>query len=88
MPRTWICTLERGTGAPWLARSPLGQGIVLFFGVLVALVLIPIVIIGIALGLLGLAGAAVRRRLARLRAPNGALDGRRNVRVRIPDDNP
>ena len=48
---------------------------------LLAVVIIPIVVIGVVVVVVGIAGASVRRMFGGMRAPNGVLDERRNVRV-------
>ena len=47
---------------------------------LLAVVIIPIVVIGVVV-VVGIAGVSVRRMFGGVRAPNGVLDERRNVRV-------
>jgi uncharacterized membrane protein len=72
------------------SRSVLGAIVSLILGgILLVLVLIPILIIG-AILLLG-AGAGILGRMARgwftrAHEANGMLDGRKNVRVRMPPD--
>lgn len=88
MGATWSSTVRiaRSEGGwPWLARSPLGQGLVLFTAVLLIAVLVPLVLLGVLLATIRLGTVALGRWVARLRGPNGALDGRRNVRVRVPE---
>ncbi len=61
----------------WLTRAALIAAILVFMLVF-AFVIIPALIIGaLVYGL----GAVSRRAFGRMKAPNGALDGRRNVRV-------
>ncbi len=48
---------------------------------LLAVIIIPVVVIGVVLVVAGIAAARVRRMFGGMRAPNGVLDERRNVRV-------
>lgn len=65
-------------------QSPFAQGVMILSGVLVAIVVLPLLLL-LALVMAAVIGwHALRARVRRLRSPNGALDGRRNVRVRIP----
>lgn len=50
------------------------------------LVLLPVIVIGGLIALFGFVYVLVRRALVGARAPNGALDGRRNVRVIDPSE--
>lgn len=71
-----------------LMRVLIAVGMVLLAGVGVILVIPLIFIAGIVLAIVG-GLAAIRAKVFRAQAPNGVLDGRRNVRVRedgSPDD--
>jgi hypothetical protein len=86
------------TGNVTIVRGGLGAriiGFVIFLLVLAAIVavvavLLPFALVAVIIGavLLALLVAWIRFRIwwVKLRAPNGALDGRRNVRVRGPGD--
>jgi hypothetical protein len=64
----------------WAARLAL-VAVVAAALAMAMLVVVPVLVVGAALLLIGGAYFGVRRWLARQRGPNGALDGRRNVRV-------
>lgn len=76
-------------GSGRLRPSPFAQGFTLLAAAILLILLIPLAIIGIVLAIIGglaaIAYITARRTLTRLRAPNGALDGRKNVRVRMPN---
>lgn len=77
-------TLRIGTvGLP--ARSPLAQGIGLFIAFVFLVLLLPLLLIGAIVAVVAVGVLAGKRWLAAARRPNGALDGRRNVRVRLPE---
>jgi fatty acid desaturase len=91
-PTVRLLTARFSSGFGGSARrrsSPFAQGFTLLAVAIMLILLIPLVIIGIILaaaaGIAGFTYLTAKRTLARLRAPNGALDGRRNVRVRLPD---
>lgn len=86
MSSTWSTSWQLTGRRLTLGRSPFAQGFALLLGTLVVLILLPLAILGVAAALLGFAAIRVRAWLARLRRPNGVLDGRRNVRVRLPDE--
>lgn len=65
--------------------SPFGQGVILFFALLAMLLLIPLVLIGAAGAVVTFGVLRAKAWLSRSRQPNGVLDGRRNVRVRLPE---
>lgn len=67
-------------------RSPFAQGVILFFMALLALLMLPLLLIAMLAVLLIGGRAALSRGWRALRAPNGMLDGRRNVRVRVPSN--
>ena len=66
-------------------RSPLAAALVvlaaLLLVALVLVLLVPLLILGAVGGLAMLVGNRVRALFTRAKAPNGALDGRKNVRV-------
>lgn len=64
--------------------SPFAQGVVLLSGVVLAIVLLPLLLIAAVVGLAVIGVLGVRRWLGFQRRPNGMLDGRKNVRVRLP----
>jgi len=69
-----------GRQPSWLARLAIIAAVLLLLALL-ALVVIPAIVIGVvALGVIAAAGR-MRAWIAGAMAPNGALDGRRNVRV-------
>jgi len=88
MARSWT-DISAGTGRAyqfvvrqpsWVGRLAVGAAVLILAGVVILLV-VPALVIG-AVVFLGLAAVAkVRSWFGGLRAPNGALDGRRNVRV-------
>lgn len=86
MTTTWTSTWQLGGRRVALGRSPFAQGFALLLGTVAVLILLPLVILGIGAALLGFAAFRVRGWLFRQRQPNGVLDGRRNVRVRLPDE--
>jgi hypothetical protein len=86
MSSTWTTTLRLGNGRSVLGRSPFGQGFALLLGAVALLVMIPIAIAAVVFGLLAVAALRVRGWIFRQRGPNGMLDGRKNVRVRMPDE--
>ncbi|HYE60849.1 MAG TPA: hypothetical protein VD997_02540 [Phycisphaerales bacterium] len=64
----------------WVSRVAASAGLIVC--VLIALaILIPVAIVIAVVFLAGMAVNAVRRLFTRTSAPNGLLDGRRNVRV-------
>jgi hypothetical protein len=66
--------------------SPFAQGFIIAAALLLVLLLIPLVVIG-AIGAVAVFGAIKAKAwLDRARNPNGVLDGRRNVRVRLPGE--
>lgn len=86
--RLFTARVSSSAGPTWRGSSPFAQGFTLLLAAILLVLLIPLVIIGITLAIAGgiaaIAYFTARRALARLRAPNGALDGRKNVRVRMP----
>lgn len=68
------------------SRSPLAQGLVLLLIAIGLVVIVPIALIAMIGAVVLLSARWARRRLLALRSPNGPLDGRRNVRVRLPED--
>lgn len=73
-----IVTL-RGPSA-WLARL-FAIAALVALGILVVLIAIPIVLIALAIAAIVVVAILIQVGLAKLRGPNGPLDGRRNVRV-------
>ncbi len=69
----------------WLLKLVGLVWLVVFAGVVLLLV-IPATIIALLVFIAGMGVAAVKRAFRRSKEPNGALDGRRNVRVRLPQD--
>lgn len=79
-----------GTRVRAMGFHPLAAILSLIVAVGLLIVVMPVMLV---LGLIGLAMLAIlwawlgiRAWLARARSPNGALDGRRNVRVRVPGE--
>lgn len=69
----------------WVSQIAAGVGVLVLLAVVLLLVIPFLVVTALAfIALMGL--AAAKRRLARMRAPNGPLDGRRNVRVIVRND--
>lgn len=66
--------------------SPFGQGIIIVLALLLMLLLIPLVLIGAAGAVIVFAALRAKAWLTGVRGPNGVLDGRRNVRVRLPQE--
>lgn len=65
-------------------RSPFVQGILLLSAALVAVLLLPLLLL-VLLAMVLIGGrAALIGWWRNLRRPNGVLDGRRNVRVKVP----
>ncbi len=69
-------------------RSPFAQGVVLLSAVVLMVALAPLLVLAVLVGL-GVVGFTMARHwLTAQRRPNGMLDGRRNVRVRLPGSVP
>ena len=67
----------------------LGWGVFILLGTIVLLaIMIPVVAILVAFGVLGFCWLKLRSLFRRAHEPNGPLDGRRNVKVRAPDETP
>ena len=64
----------------WVTRVALGAGLVAMAAVAILLI-VPAIIIMLCVFLAGAGIAALRSLFIRAQQPNGALDGRRNVRV-------
>lgn len=69
-----------------IGRSTLGGKLLVIAAMLIifallAVIIVPIVVIGVALVVCGIVAGRVRRLFGGMRAPNGVLDERRNVRV-------
>ncbi|CAG0962243.1 hypothetical protein PHYC_00790 [Phycisphaerales bacterium] len=79
-----------GGASSWAATRPsrrarLGAFALLAAGTLLGLiVLVPLMLLGAMVAILGFLYVLIRRVLVGAREPNGALDGRRNVRVIDP----
>ncbi len=86
MSTTWNSTWQLNGRRMTLGRSPFAQGFTLLLGALAVVILVPLVIVGVLIALLGFGAIRVRGWFSRQRRPNGVLDGRRNVRVRLPDE--
>ncbi|MFZ4572892.1 MAG: hypothetical protein ACOYN0_00760 [Phycisphaerales bacterium] len=92
MRDAWQSTSARaGEGVRFLFRGRSAIGSVLaflFLLVVLAIITVPLLIL-VLLMMMGMAvsmiGRAAGRALGRAHKPNGVLDGRRNVRVRLPD---
>jgi hypothetical protein len=69
----------------WVSRLALAVSFIAMMAVALVLI-IPAVVLGVAAFLLAAAYATVRRWLSVQHRPNGALDGRRNVRVIVHDE--
>ncbi len=91
MSRVWSTTVSSTSASAfrfaarqpsWVARVALFAGLLVFLAV-VALLVIPAVVIAVAVFIALALFARVRALINRMRSPNGALDGRRNVRVVI-----
>lgn len=67
-----------------VGSSPFAQGVVLLSGVVLAIVLLPLLLIAVAIGVAAVGVLGIKRWLGFQRRPNGMLDGRKNVRVRLP----
>ena len=68
------------TQPSWVTRVAFGAAMLVMLAV-VFLLIVPAVVIGLLVFLVAMGVAGVRRRIAGLWRPNGALDGRKNVRV-------
>lgn len=77
-------SLSTGRGSGLSGRSPFAQGFGLLLGTVLVIVMIPILLLLAVLALAFVLFSVTRARLVAMRRPNGALDGRRNVRVRMP----
>ncbi len=66
---------------PWAARAA-AIALLVILGLVSLLVLFAAIIVAVPILIIVAVGAAVRGGMSRARAPNGLLDGRRNVRVR------
>ncbi len=64
----------------WVTRLAFGAALIVLLAVILLLV-VPALVIGLIVFSLGSLMAGVQRRFGKLRKPNGAFDGRRNVRV-------
>jgi hypothetical protein len=64
----------------WVLRAALASAAAVLMAIMLV-VIVPVVIVAVAVLALGITVTRVRRWFAGLRRPNGALDGRKNVRV-------
>jgi hypothetical protein len=64
----------------WVTRVAFGASLLVMLAI-IFLLIVPAFVIGLLVFAVALGVASVRRRIAGLWRPNGALDGRRNVRV-------
>lgn len=83
--RAFAYSTSRSTFLERLAFSVLAVAGTIFVLMVIIPVVLFLVVFVIVAGLLGYLWLKVRTWLARAKQPNGALDGRRNVRVRTPD---
>ena len=74
-------------GSSWLARCVIASAMAVLI-ILALLLLVPVLVVGAAVLLAAGIRGGVRRLLTSIREPNGALDGRKNVRVILPGDRP
>jgi len=72
------------SGRPLAARSPFGLLLAVVAGAVALVLLIPLLVVGAAVAVAAIAVFAAKRWLGAQRRPNGLLDGRENVRVRLP----
>ena len=85
MATSWTGTWQLGTGRSALGRSPFAQGFTLLLVAAIAVLMIPFLILAVAFAIVAVGALRVRTWLFRQKQPNGMLDGRRNVRVRMPE---
>jgi hypothetical protein len=85
MATSWTGTWQLGTGRNTLGRSPFAQGFALLLIAAVAVLMIPLLILAVVFAILAVGALRVRTWMFRQKQPNGMLDGRRNVRVRVPE---
>jgi len=64
----------------WVTRLAFGAAVLVLVAI-VALIIVPAIVIGLAVFACGALLAGLRSRVRSLWRPNGALDGRKNVRV-------
>lgn len=64
----------------WVTRIAFGTALMVLVAI-VFLLVVPAVVIGLIVFAMGMLITAIKRRFAGLRRPNGALDGRKNVKV-------
>lgn len=86
MSTTWTTSWRLTSGRTALGRSPFAQGFALLLGVAFVVVLIPLLLLAAVVAMLTFAALRVKAWMFTQRQPNGMLDGRRNVRVRLPDE--
>lgn len=78
---------ERWSVSGWLARSLLASAGVLLVVITIVLI-VPMIALGVLVAIALLIRATARRWFIGARSPNGVLDGRKNVRVIVPDQSP
>ena len=71
----------------WVTKTALAAGLIAM-GAIALILIVPAVLITLAFFFAGAAIAGLRSLLTRAKQPNGALDGRRNVRVVARDQSP
>lgn len=85
--RAWAATGWRAICAkPTIGQRILGGLIAAIILGLLVLILVPALVIGMAVMLLGAGAYGVRSAISRLRGKERIADGRRNVRVIVRDD--
>ena len=68
------------TQPSWVTKIAFGAALLVMLAVIFLLV-VPAIVIGVVVFGVGMILAGIRRRVTGLWRPNGALDGRKNVRV-------
>ncbi|HPO92215.1 MAG TPA: hypothetical protein PL072_01980 [Phycisphaerales bacterium] len=77
---------DRIGSIPERLSSNLGKGLAMIVLVVSGLLVLPILVAAAVVVVLAMLILRVRILIARWRSPNGPLDGRRNVRVRVPGE--
>ncbi len=84
--RTAVFTIRNRLNTPptglvaWLVRCLL-LGLLAIVSVMAIVIAIPLAVLALAVGVIVWVVGSVRRAVLRAQAPNGATDGRKNVRV-------
>lgn len=81
-------TFGRANARPSALERLLALALLAFLGLLLLALIIPLAILFILSAMLLAVLRWMRNLFTRVQRPNGALDGRRNVRVILPDDTP